>query len=71
MPRASSGVATSKPRSRMMRTARSTIWAFLQPAGVLDDPVSLSFVMGMDKISQGAISFSEENIDFMIRKLRH
>ena len=27
--RASSGVATSMPSSRMMRTARSTIWALL------------------------------------------
>ena len=50
-------------------TAVEDVFNILQPAGVLDDPVSLSFVMGMDKISQGAISFSEENIDFMIRKL--
>ena len=26
-------------------------------------------VMGMDRISQGSISFSEENLDFMIKKL--
>ena len=50
-------------------TAVEDVFNILQPAGVLDDPVSLSFVMGMDKISQGAISFSEENLDFMIRKL--
>ncbi|UQT50111.1 3-keto-5-aminohexanoate cleavage protein [Flavonifractor plautii] len=36
---------------------------------VLEEPVSLSFVMGMDRISQGSISFSEENLDFMIKKL--
>lgn len=45
------------------------VFHILQPAGVLDDPVSISFVLGMDRISQGAISFSEENLDFMIRKL--
>lgn len=50
-------------------TSVEDVFHILQPAGVLDDPVSLSFVMGMDKISQGGISFSEENLDFMIRKL--
>lgn len=50
-------------------TSIEDVFNILQPAGVLDDPVSLSFVMGMDRISQGAISFSEENLDFMIRKL--
>ena len=50
-------------------TSVEDVFHILQPAGVLDDPVSLSFVMGMDKISQGAISFSEENLDFMLRKL--
>ena len=45
------------------------VFNLLEPAGVLDDPVSLSFVMGMDRISQGAISFSEQNLDFMISKL--
>ncbi len=45
------------------------VFNVLVPAGVLDEPVSLSFVMGMDKISQGAISFSEKNLDFMISKL--
>ena len=50
-------------------TSVEDVFNILQPAGVLDDPVSLSFVMGMDRISQGAISFSEENLDFMIRKL--
>lgn len=45
------------------------VFNILEPEGVLDNPVSLSFVMGMDRISQGAISFSEENLDFMIKKL--
>jgi 3-keto-5-aminohexanoate cleavage enzyme len=30
----------------------------LVPGGVLADPVSLTFVMGMNRVSQGAISFS-------------
>lgn len=50
-------------------TSIEDVFGILQPAGVLDDPVSLSFVLGMDKISQGAMSFSEQNLDFMIAKL--
>lgn len=50
-------------------TSVEDVFHILQPAGVLEDPVSISFVLGMDRISQGAISFSEENLDFMIRKL--
>lgn len=50
-------------------TSVEDVFHVLQPAGVLDDPVSISFVLGMERISQGAISFSEENLDFMIRKL--
>lgn len=45
------------------------VFNILEPEGVLNEPISLSFVMGMDRISQGAISFSEENLDFMIKKL--
>lgn len=50
-------------------TSIEDVFNVLVPAGVLEEPVSLSFVMGMDRISQGAISFSEENLDFMIKKL--
>lgn len=50
-------------------TAVEDVFNILEPAGALEGPVSLSFVMGMDKISQGAISFSEKNLDFMISKL--
>lgn len=50
-------------------TSIEDVFNVLEPAGVLEDPISLSFVMGMDKISQGAISFSEKNLDFMISKL--
>lgn len=45
------------------------IFGSIYPAGVLQDPVSITFVMGMNKVSQGAIGYSQENLDFMIRKL--
>ena len=41
----------------------------LDKAGVLPDPVSITFVMGMNKVSQGAISFSQPNLDFMLSLL--
>jgi len=50
-------------------TAVEDVFNILAPAGVLEEPISLSFVMGMDRISQGAISFSDKNLDFMISKL--
>lgn len=50
-------------------TSLEDVFNILEPAGVLDDPISLSFVMGMDRISQGAISFTEKNLDFMISML--
>ena len=46
-------------------TAIEDVFKFLYPAGVLDDPVSLTLVMGMDKVSQGAISCTQQNIDYM------
>ncbi len=45
------------------------VFNVLYPAGVLADPVSLTFVMGMNRVSQGAISFSQHNLDFMISLL--
>lgn len=45
------------------------VFNVLYPAGVLADPVSLTFVMGMNKVSQGAISFSQHNLDFMVSLL--
>lgn len=50
-------------------TSVEDVFNVLEPAGVLEDPISLSFVMGMDRISQGAISFTEKNLDFMISLL--
>ena len=41
----------------------------LVPAGVIPEPVSLTFVMGMNKVSQGAISYSQLNHDHMINLL--
>ena len=46
-------------------TAIEDVFKYLYPAGVLDDPVSLTLVMGMDKVSQGAISCTQQNIDYM------
>ena len=45
------------------------IFSAVYPTGVLPDPVSVTFVMGRNKVSQGAISYTQENLDFMIRKL--
>lgn len=42
------------------------VFKYLYPAGVLDDPVSMTLVMGMDKVSQGAISCTRKNIDYML-----
>jgi len=50
-------------------TSVEDVFNILVPEGVLNDPVSLSFVMGMDRISQGSISFSEQNLDYLIAKL--
>lgn len=50
-------------------TTIEDVFNILLKEEVLDDPISLSFVMGMDRISQGSIAFTEENLDFMIRKL--
>ncbi len=45
------------------------VFNVLVPAGVIAEPPSLTFVMGMNKVSQGAISFSQPNLDFMISLL--
>ncbi|MDR2530849.1 MAG: 3-keto-5-aminohexanoate cleavage protein [Oscillospiraceae bacterium] len=46
------------------------VFYHLYPAGCLEDPVSLTLVMGMDRISQGAISYTQRNHDFMIDLVR-
>lgn len=45
------------------------VFGVLQPAGVLPEPISLTFVMGMNKVSQGAIAYTQQNLDYMIAKL--
>ena len=45
------------------------IFGSVYPAGVLQDPVSITFVMGMNKVSQGAISYTQKNLDYMISLL--
>ena len=42
------------------------VFQHLVPAGVLPDPVSMTLVMGMNKVSQGAISYTRKNHDYMI-----
>lgn len=41
------------------------------PEGVIDTPPSFTFVFGMQKINQGSIQFSMENLTHMVRKLPH
>jgi 3-keto-5-aminohexanoate cleavage enzyme len=50
-------------------TSIEEVFNVLVPAGVIPDPTSLTFVMGMNKVSQGAISYSQPNLDFMISLL--
>jgi len=50
-------------------TSLEDVFGVLQPAGVLPEPISLTFVMGMNKVSQGSIAYSQQNLDFMIAKL--
>ena len=45
------------------------IFGSVYPAGVLEDPVDITFVMGMNKVSQGAISYTQKNLDYMISLL--
>lgn len=39
------------------------------PMGIIDEPLSFNFVMGMNKMNQGAINFSMENLTHLVRKL--
>lgn len=50
-------------------TSIEDVFDVLVPAGIVADPPSLTFVMGMNKVSQGAISYSQANLDFMISLL--
>jgi len=50
-------------------TSIEDVFNVLKPAGVLTDPISFSFVMGMNNISQGAMEFSIDNLVHMINKV--
>lgn len=39
------------------------------PMGIIDGPASFNFVFGMQKINQGSIQFSMENLTHLVRKL--
>ena len=42
------------------------VFQHLVPAGILENPVSLTFVMGMNKVSQGAVGYTRKNHDYMV-----
>ncbi len=42
---------------------------YVYPSGYLKEPLSFSFVMGMDKASQQAMEFSIDNLMYMINKI--
>jgi 3-keto-5-aminohexanoate cleavage enzyme len=50
-------------------TSIEDVVKYVYPQGVLKDPLSLSFVMGMDKASQGAMEFSIDNLIHLINKV--
>lgn len=50
-------------------TSIEDVFNVLKPAGVLKDPISMSFVMGMDGISQGSMEFSVDNLVHLINKI--
>jgi 3-keto-5-aminohexanoate cleavage enzyme len=50
-------------------TSIEDVVKYVYPQGVLKDPLSLSFVMGMDRASQGAMEFSIDNLIHLINKV--
>ncbi|MDK2867465.1 MAG: 3-keto-5-aminohexanoate cleavage enzyme [Clostridiales bacterium] len=50
-------------------TSIEDIVNYVYPEGVLEDPLSFSFVMGMDRNSQQAMQFSNENLVHLINKV--
>ena len=50
-------------------TSIEDVVKYVYPQGVLKDPVSYSFVMGMDKISQQSMEFSFDNLYHCVNKL--
>jgi 3-keto-5-aminohexanoate cleavage enzyme len=50
-------------------TSIEDIVNIFKPAGVLTDPLSFSFVMGMNNNSQGAMEFSVNNLVHLVSKV--
>lgn len=50
-------------------TSIEDVVKYVYPEGVLNDPLSFSFVMGMDRASQGAMEYSVENLMHLISKV--
>jgi 3-keto-5-aminohexanoate cleavage enzyme len=50
-------------------TTINDVFKYVYPQGVFNDPMSLTFVMGMDKSSQGAMEFSPQVLMYLISKL--
>jgi 3-keto-5-aminohexanoate cleavage enzyme len=59
-----------KPELEMFNpTSIEDVVKYVYPQGVLNDPLSMTFVMGMDKSSQGAMEFSYDNLVHLIHKI--
>ena len=50
-------------------TSIEDVVKYVYPHGVFNDPLSMTFVMGMDKSSQGAMEYSVENLVHLINKI--
>lgn len=50
-------------------TSIEDIVKYVYPHGILNEPLSFSFVMGMDKASQGAMEYSIENLIHLVNKV--
>lgn len=51
-------------------TSIEDVYNVLQPAGVIKEPFSMTFVLGMNNVSQGAMEFSVDNLVYSINKIR-
>jgi 3-keto-5-aminohexanoate cleavage enzyme len=59
-----------KPELEMFNpTSIEDVVKYVYPQGVFKDPLSISFVMGMDRASQGAMEFSIDNLIHLINKV--
>lgn len=59
-----------KPELEMFNpTSIEDVLKYVYPAGFLKEPLSFSFVMGMDKASQQSMEFSIDNLVHVIKKI--